>query len=128
MTTNNRGPSGWVLYATTMFAIVGAMNILYGLAMIINNEWVVFGADKVWYLDLAAWGWITLLVGILAITVSLGVYSGQTWARVLGVVAASVAALDAFVVMPYYPGWAIAILALSLLLIWALTAHGDEIG
>ena len=34
--------------------------------------------------------------------------------------------LDAFYIMQYYPLWAWAILASSILVIWALTAHGDE--
>jgi len=29
--------SSWVLYAATMFVIVGIMNVLYGLTMIIND-------------------------------------------------------------------------------------------
>jgi len=119
--------SSWVLFATTMFVIVGVMDIIYGLTMIINNQWVVFTATEVWYLDIAVWGWITLIVGVLALLVAWGVYAGQTWARVLGIVAAAFAAVDAFLIMPYYTVWGVAILAVSILVIWALTVHGDEV-
>jgi len=126
MTTATVDRSGWILYATTMFVIIGVMDIIYGLTMIINNEWLVFGAATVWYINLAAWGWITLLIGVLGLAVAGGIYSGQTWARVLGVIAAGLTAIDAFFIMPYYPVWALAILAMSMLVIWAVTAHGDE--
>jgi len=126
MTTATADRNGWVLYATTMFAIVGVMDIFYGLAMIISNEWVVFSATKVWYIDIAVWGWITVLLGVLGLAVAAGVYAGQTWARVLGVIAAGLIAIDAFFIMPYYPVWALAVLALSILIIWAVTVHGDE--
>ncbi len=119
--------SGWVLYATVMFVIIGVLDVIYGLTMIINDEWIVFGADTVWYLDISAWGWITLLMGVLALAVAAGIYSGQTWAKVLGIVAAVLAAIDAFIVMPYYTVWGIAVLAMSMLVIWALTVHGDEV-
>jgi len=126
MTTTTAERSGWILYATTMFVIIGVMDIIYGLTMIINNEWIVFGAATVWYIDLAAWGWITLLLGVLGLAVAAGIYSGSTLARVVGVIAAGLAAINAFFVIPYYPLWASAILAMSILVIWALTAHRDE--
>ena len=119
--------SGWVLYATVMFVVSGALNVIYGLTMIINDEWIVFGADTVWYLDISAWGWITLLVGVLALAVAAGIYAGQTWARVLGIIAVVLAAINAFFVIPYYPVWGIVVLAMSMLVIWALTVHGDEV-
>jgi hypothetical protein len=127
MTTAVMERSGWVLFASTMFVIVGVMNIIFGLTMIINNEWIVFGAKEVWYLDISAWGWITLIVGALALVVAWGVYAGQTWARVVGIIVAVLAVIDAFLVMPYYTVWGITILALSVLVIWALAAHGDEV-
>jgi hypothetical protein len=124
--TTNKA-SGWVVYATTMFIILGALNVIYGLTMIINDEWLVFGAKTVWYLDLSAWGWITLATGVLALAVAGGIYAGQTWARVLGLISGTVAAINAFLVMPYYPVWGIAILALAVLVVYALAAHSDEI-
>ena len=119
--------SGWVIFATTMFVIVGVLNVIYGLTMIINNEWIVFAADEIWYLDITAWGWITLLLGVLALFVAFGVYAGQTWAQVVGIIAATLAAVDAFLVIPYFPVWGIVLLALAILLIWALAVHGDEV-
>ena len=119
--------SGWVLFATTMFAIVGLMDIIFGLTMILNNEWIVFTATEVWYLDIAVWGWITLMVGVLALVVAWGIYSGQMWARVVGIIAAGIAAINAFVIIPYFAVWGIALLAAWGLVIWALAVHGDEI-
>ena len=95
MTTAVMERSGWVLFATTMFVIVGVLDIIFGLTMIINNEWIVFGAKEVWYLDISAWGWITFIVGALALVVAWGVYAGQTWARVVGIIVAVLAVIDA---------------------------------
>ncbi len=119
--------SSWVLYAATMFVIVGIMNVLYGLTMIINDTWIVFGATEVWYIDLTAWGWITLLLGILGLLVAYGISLGQTWAKVVGTTVAALTAIDAFLIIPYYPIWGVVILALAMLVIWALTVHGDEV-
>ena len=40
---------------------------------------------------------------------------------------AVLAVIDAYLVMPYYTVWGITILAVSVLVIWALAAHGDEV-
>jgi hypothetical protein len=53
MTTATAERRGWILYATTMLVIIGVMDVVHGLAMIINNEWIAFGAVTVWYIDLA---------------------------------------------------------------------------
>ena len=56
-----------------------------------------------------------------------GVVSGQTWARIAGIIAAGLAAVDAFIIAAYYPIWGITLIALALLVIWALAVHGDEV-
>ena len=125
---NGTNRSGWVTYAMTMFIIVGTLNVIYGLALLINDEWVVFGADEVFYVDISIWGWITLLLGALALWVAAGISQNKTWAQILGITAAALHAVNAFLIMPYYPVWSIVVLAIAVLLIWALTVHGDEVG
>ena len=125
MTDTNR--SGWVTFAMTMFIIVGTLNVIYGLAMLINDELVVFGAEEVFYIDISIWGWITLLLGALALWVAAGIGEGKTWAQILGITAAALHAVNAFLIMEFYPVWSIVVLAIAVLLIWALTVHGDEV-
>jgi hypothetical protein len=127
MTSAALDRSGWIIFATTMFFIVGALDIIHGLQMVLNSEWIVFGTFNVWYLDVSAWGWITLIMGGVALLVSWAIYSGQTWGRIVGIIAATFAAIDAFLIMQYATAAALTILALSVLVIWALAVHGDEV-
>jgi hypothetical protein len=55
------------------------------------------------------------------------VMSGKTWGRTVGVILAVLSALSNFAFIPYYPFWAITIIALDVFIIWALTAHGRDI-
>lgn len=119
--------SGWVIFAATMFVLVGVFNVIWGLTAIINAEWIVLADGKFWYLDLTAWGWITLIVGVIQFLVAWGVLSGQTWAKIVGIIAAGIAALNAFFVIPYYAIWGILILALAVMIIYGLAVHGDEV-
>ena len=118
--------SGWTIFATTIFIVIGVLNVIYGLTMIINDEWLVFGATTVWYIDLATWGWITLIVGVLQLFVAWGVSSYQTWARIVGIFFAIVALINSFFVVPYYPVWTIIVMVLTIMVIYALTVKGDE--
>ncbi len=127
MTSGALDRSGWIIFATTMFFIVGVLDIIHGLQMVLNSEWIVFGTFNVWYIDVSVWGWITLIMGGIAILVSWAIYSGQTWGRIVGIIAATFAAIDAFLIMQYWTAAALTILALSVLVIWALAVHGDEV-
>jgi hypothetical protein len=83
--------------------------------------------NYVFKLDVTAWGWIHLLLGILIFAAGLGLFAGQVWARVVGVGLALLSAIATFGFIPYYPFWSVLIIALAIGVIWALTAHGRDI-
>ncbi len=56
-----------------------------------------------------------------------GLFSGAVWARTLGVIIAAVSILANFAWLPYYPIWAVVIIAFDFFVIWALTGHGRDI-
>ena len=56
-----------------------------------------------------------------------GLLQGSLWGRTLGVIGAAVSALINFAFIPYYPFWSILIIAVDVAVIWALTAHGQDI-
>ncbi len=127
MTTRTAEMSGWVIFATTVFAVMAVFKVLFGLTLIIDNEWLVLAAGELWYLDTAAWGWITVIFGVLLGFMAWGTASGATWARVAGIIVAGFAAVDAFIIAAYYPVWGLTLVALAFLVIWALAVHGDEV-
>ena len=53
--------------------------------------------------------------------------SGNVAARTVGVGVAGLAAIVNFAWLPYYPVWSIIVIAISVAIIWALTAHGRDI-
>jgi hypothetical protein len=48
---------------------------------------------------------------------------GQTWARVAGMILAGISALLNFVWLPYSPWWALLIIGIDILVIWALANY-----
>jgi hypothetical protein len=118
---------GLIWFAASMMVVVGVFDALQGLAAIIKKDVYVVGQDYLWKLDASAWGWINLLLGVLMVLAGLALYGGATWARVIGVVLAGLVAITNFMWLPYYPVWAVLVIATSVAVIWALTVHGREV-
>jgi hypothetical protein len=119
--------SGWVIFAATMFAIVGVFNFIQGLVFLVEDTWTVLTPDSILVFDLTTWGWILLILGVVEMIVSWGILSGQTWAQVVGIIIASVAIVLNVLSLSIYPIWGLIALVLQVLVIWALAVHGDEV-
>ena len=119
--------SGWVIFAATMFAIVGVFNFIQGLVFLVEDTWTVLTPDSILVFDLTTWGWILLILGVVEMIVSWGILSGQIWAQVVGIIIASVAIVLNVLSLSIYPIWGLIALVLQVLVIWALAVHGDEV-
>ena len=56
----------------------------------------------------------------------IGLFSGNMLARIVGVIVASLSLIANFFFIPAYPLWALIVITIDVLVIWALTAHGSE--
>ena len=127
----DREPSGWAMgwtaFAGIMMVLMGGWWIITGLVAIVNDEFYVVGEEWVFQFDVTTWGWIHLLLGIVILISGFGLFTANVWARTVGVIIAVIAALVGFAWLPWYPIWAIIFIAVSVAIIWALTAHGHDI-
>ena len=119
--------AGFIFFAGVMMIVTGIFGAIEGLAAIIKNEFFVVSPNYAFKVDASAWGWIHLLISIVLIFAGLAVFQGKLWARLIGIAVASLSAIANFFYIPYYPVWAILIIALDVFIIWALAAHGREL-
>jgi hypothetical protein len=117
---------GWVYFAGMMLVLLGSFNVIEGLVALFNDQYYVPTAEGLLVFDLTGWGWVHLIIGVLAIVVGVGLYTGAVWARVGGVLLAGVNAVAQLMFLSAYPVWAVIVIALDVLVIWALVVHGDE--
>jgi hypothetical protein len=75
-------------------------------------------------IDVTAWGWIHLILGIFLLTTGFALFAGRVWAGVTAIVLAMLSAVSNFFFIPYYPWWAALVIALDVWAIWALTRPG----
>ena len=125
-TSTRTGWTGWITFAAIMMIIAGSLNALYGLIAVVNDEWVVWTNRASLYLDISQWGWIHLVVGLVVLLSGIALFSGNILARTVGVIAVAISLMSNFLFLPAYPVWAIIVITIDVLVIWALTAHGSE--
>jgi hypothetical protein len=118
---------GLTVFASVMMLMIGTFQVFAGMAALINDQFYVVGEEWVFQFDTTTWGWIHLLMGAVVFLAGLALYAGQVWARTVGVILAVVSAAACFAWLPYYPVWAVIIIALNVSVIWALTAHGRDL-
>lgn len=119
--------SGWAAFAGIMMIVVGFFHAFVGLVAIVDDTFYVVGQEWIFEFDITAWGWIHVILGVVLIASGFGIFSGNVAARTVGVIVAGLATIVNFAWLPYFPVWSIIVIAISIAVIWALTAHGRDI-
>jgi len=119
--------AGYATFAGVVLVMVGFFQAIAGLVAIVDDQFYVVTQEWVFQFDTTTWGWIHLIVGVIVLLSGIGIFSGNVLARTVGVLAAGISAVVAFMWLPYYPVWAVVIIALDIAIIWALTMHGRDL-
>lgn len=73
------------------------------------------------------WGWAMVIWGGVMILAGFGLFTGNLAARIFGIALASLSLIGNFLALPLYPFWAITVMTLDAIVIWALAAHAGEL-
>ena len=115
---------GWTAFAAMTMIMMGCWWLMSGIVAIVNPDFYVATADYVFKFDAKAWGWTHVLTGLVILAAGFGLFSGASWARTIGIIMALLAGLLAFAWLPWQPVWGAIKIAISMLVIWALTTQG----
>ena len=119
---------GWVVFAGVVMITLGAFHIIDGLvALFEKGFYSVNSSHLVVHVNYSAWGGAHLALGALFILVGFGVLVGQTWARVVGIALAVISAIINLAFLAAYPVWGVILIALDIVIIYALAMHGGEL-
>ena len=129
-TQSVRRRSGWVTTAGVVMLVAGGYNALSGIAAISDDDTLASQATKTLYgIDFGTWGWFWLLVGLVQLGAGVLILMRNEWGLAMGVSIAGFSAMMTVFVIFVVPLWAIAVLSLDILVIWALlSSHEDEFG
>jgi hypothetical protein len=120
--------SGWavggVVFAAAMLILIGVFQALAGIVAIANDTFYVIAPNYTYDLDVTAWGWIHLILGVVVLLTGFALFAGRAWAAIVALTLAILSAIANFFFIPYYPWWSLLVIALCVWVIWALTRPG----
>jgi hypothetical protein len=125
--TRSGAAVGFTVFAAVMMIIIGVFHSIAGFAGLLEDEFYVTTPNYILEFDATAWGWIHLIGGIVVLLAGFAVLQGSVWARTVGVIMATLSAIANFAFIPIYPLWSLAMIAVAIFVIWALTVHGRDI-
>jgi len=120
----------------TRQAVSGAFTVLAATLMILSGLWGFFigitgvlsggfytrvPATYTFSLSPYGWGIVQAIIGGVVFFAGVCLLLGMTWARVVGITLAVISALANFLFLPHYPIWSMIVIALDVIIIWALT-------
>jgi hypothetical protein len=119
---------GWIAFAGVLLFMLGGFHIIQGIVALVKDDYfLVSSSGLVIDVDYTTWGWTHVIAGAIVLLAGIGVLAGQMWARVVGTVVALLSAVVNMVFLPAYPIWSTLMIALSVVVVMALTVHGSEI-
>jgi len=125
--TQPTGWVGWIVFAAVMMIMLGCFHAIQGLVALFDDQkFLVTDSGLIVSVDYTAWGWVHLIGGIIIALAGVSLFAGRMWARVVGVIAALASAIVNIAFLSAYPIWPTIMIALDVLIIWALTVHGAE--
>jgi hypothetical protein len=116
--------TGWVSFAAILLGLVGTWNVIEGL-LAIGTSRVYGGVEDSAFVfgDLKTWGWIVTLLGVLQLVAAFTVVNGSSFARWFGIASAFVNCIGQLHFLPAYPFWALTMVAIDIVIIYALATY-----
>jgi hypothetical protein len=119
---------GWIGFAAVMMVLLGTFHAIQGLVALFQDEYFLVAKSRLTiHVDYTTWGWVHLIGGIIIALAGVALFTGKVWARTLGVVLAMISAVVNIGFLAAYPIWSVLMIAIDILVIWALTVHGAEL-
>jgi hypothetical protein len=118
--------AGRVVFAATLLLIAGVLNIIYGIGALDDAN--IFVNDKRYiFTDLNTLGWVLIALGILQLTGGFSLMTGNTYGRVIGIIAGSLGAIGALLsIGGAYPWWSLGIFFLCVYIVHGIFIYGDD--
>jgi hypothetical protein len=113
-------------FAGVLMLVIGGYHAMAGIAALVEDEIFLETPSYTYALDVTTWGWVHLGLGVLVALAGAAVLRDRLWGRLVGIVLAGLSLFANFLFLLYYPLWAALIIALDVVIIWALSAYRPE--
>ena len=119
---------GWIAFAGYMMLLLGIFHLIAGLVALFQEEYFLVGPGGLAVnLDYTTWAWAHMIGGLVIAAAGVGLFTGRMWARTVAVLLALASAIANIGFLAAYPIWSSIMIAVDILVIWAVTVHGSEL-
>jgi hypothetical protein len=108
-------------FAGVLLMLASFFDILQGASAVHDDELFAAGTEYLYKIDVTAWGWTHIVIGVIGVVVSIGILMRKSWGQLTGMVVAGLSILTNFAFLPFYPIWAAMIIGFNIAVIWALS-------
>jgi hypothetical protein len=115
-----------MVFAAMAMVLSGFFQVVEGIAALFQNEIYLARIGYLFSLDLPVWGGIHLMIGVLLMAAGFTLRTAKPWSRVVGIVFAGLSMTVNFLFLPYSPIWSSLIIAVDVLVIWALCLYDRD--
>jgi hypothetical protein len=118
----------WVNFGGVLLILLGAFHVIQGLGALFRDEmYEVRPSRLVLDVSFTTWGWMHLVLGVIAVLAGVCLLMGQMWARVVAVIVAFVSALGNAAFIQAQPVLSVVMLALDIVIIMAVVVYGGRL-
>lgn len=117
--------SGWVAFAAFTLLTLGVLNLFQGLTALFRQGYFVVANDELLLRSYTSWGVILLCFAALQLATGMGLLTGASWARYTAIVLAVLNIIGEVGFLAAHPAWSIIVIALDIVVLYALTAKWD---
>ena len=120
--------TGRSMFAATLLLIVGVLNIIYGIGAL-DGANIFVNDTRYIFTNLHPMGWVMIILGVIQLTAGFSLIAGNTYGRVIGIIAGSLGAISAlFSIGGNDPWWSLAIFFLCVWIVHGIFVYGDDEG
>jgi hypothetical protein len=123
--SRTRSRSGWITFAGTYLVLAGALNLIWGITALAQKSY--FHEDGLLWSNLSFWGWIAVVIAAVQILVGALVFMQRVGGMIMAVVLAMCGVLLNFISIGAYPVWSSIAIVCSMLVLWAVTVHWEDL-
>jgi len=118
--------TGRATFAGILLLIVGTLNVIYGIGALDSAN--IFTDERRFILtNLNTLGWVLIVLGVIQFTGAFSLLSGNTYGRVIGIIAGSLGAIGALLsIGGAYPWWSLAVFALCVYVVHGIVILGED--
>lgn len=114
-----------VRFAGILVLLVGASNVVQGIAAVAREEYFAVTPDGLLLWDYDGWAAIWFVLGGIQVLAGLGILAGKQWARLVGILVLFLAAFAQIVFLAAFPLWSVLMIGIAITGLNALVAPSD---